>query len=427
MKYNFRKYIIFWLSQTLSQLGSAITSFALILWMYMQNGSAMTVSLMSFFNYVPYVIVSLFAGTFVDNHNKKKIMLISDSVAGICSVFVFCLNAAGRLQIVHLYIVNFVIGFMNAFQAPASSVVIGKIVPKDKLTQVSGMNSFSASLVSVIAPVIASSLFALGGLNLILMFDLLSFVFAFLVLVFIINVPENIFVKKEKKSLFSGFMEGMGYLTGNRVIFMIIVTMALLNFFSRLTYENILSPMILARSGSDVNCLGIVNALMGIGGIAGGVIVSLCKVKGNSTKMIYISALFSFLLGDVLMGVGRNIIVWGIAALAASFPIAFINAGQLNILYKHVPEQIQGRIFAVRNAIQFSTIPLGILLGGFLADYIFEPFMASQNLVSKVLSFIVGTGNGSGMALMFLCTGLLGALFSIISYNQKDIRKFTDI
>lgn len=97
MKYNFRKYIIFWLSQTLSQLGSAITSFALILWMYMQNGSAMTVSLMSFFNYVPYVIVSLFAGTFVDNHNKKKTMLISDSVAGICSVFVFCLNAAGRL------------------------------------------------------------------------------------------------------------------------------------------------------------------------------------------------------------------------------------------------------------------------------------------------------------------------------------------
>lgn len=296
MKYNFRKYIIFWLSQTLSQLGSAITSFALILWMYMQNGSAMTVSLMSFFNYVPYVIVSLFAGTFVDNHNKKKIMLISDSVAGICSVFVFCLNAAGRLQIVHLYIVNFVIGFMNAFQAPASSVVIGKIVPKDKLTQVSGMNSFSASLVSVIAPVIASSLFALGGLNLILMFDLLSFVFAFLVLVFIINVPENICVKKGKKSLFSGFMEGMWYLAGNRVIFMIIVTMALLNFFSRLTYENILSPMILARSGSDVNCLGIVNALMGIGGIAGGVIVSLCKVKGNSTKNdLYISTVFIFI------------------------------------------------------------------------------------------------------------------------------------
>lgn len=99
---------------------------------------------------------------------------------------------------------------MNAFQAPASSVVIGKIVPKGKLTQVSGMNSFSASLVSVIAPVIASSLFALGGLNLILMFDLLSFVFAFLVLVFIINVPENICVKKGKNHCFQDSWKAWG-------------------------------------------------------------------------------------------------------------------------------------------------------------------------------------------------------------------------
>ena len=81
MNNNFKRYIIFWLSQALSQLGSSMTGFALILWAYTQNSSAMTVSLMSFFNYMPYIIVSLFAGTFVDNHSKKKIMLISDSIA----------------------------------------------------------------------------------------------------------------------------------------------------------------------------------------------------------------------------------------------------------------------------------------------------------------------------------------------------------
>ena len=83
MNNNFKKYIIFWLSQALSQLGSSMTSFALILWVYTQNGSAMTVSLMSFFNYVPYIIVSLFAGTFVDTHSKKRIMLVSDSIAAV--------------------------------------------------------------------------------------------------------------------------------------------------------------------------------------------------------------------------------------------------------------------------------------------------------------------------------------------------------
>lgn len=422
MNNNFKRYIVFWLSQALSQLGSSMTSFALILWAYTQNGSAMTVSLMSFFNYIPYTVVSLFAGTFVDSHSKKKIMLVADTIAAICSAIILVLTIGNNLQVWNIYVVNFVIGFMNAFQGPASSVAIGKVVPKDKLAQVSGMNSFSGNLVAVLSPVLAASLFALGGLKVILAIDLLSFISAFLVLLLVLRIPEDNLTKREKKSMFAGCAEGFRYLLDNRGIFMVIITMALLNFFSRLTYENILSPMILARSANDSVVLGIVNAVMGIGGIVGGIIVSTGRMKAKSSKMIYVSAMISFLLGDVMMGVGRNVVFWSIAGLAASLPIAFINAGQMVILYKRVPEEIQGRIFAVRNAIQFSTIPLGILLGGFLADYVFEPFMMTENAVTFILHEIVGAGTGSGMAVMFLCTGMMGALFSFISYQQKDIR-----
>ena len=116
MNNNFKRYIVFWLSQALSQLGSSMTSFALILWVYTQKGTAMTVSLMAFFNYIPYIIVSLFAGTFVDNHSKKKIMLVSDSIAAICSLAMFFLSIRSELQIWNVYLVNFIIGFMNAFQ-----------------------------------------------------------------------------------------------------------------------------------------------------------------------------------------------------------------------------------------------------------------------------------------------------------------------
>jgi len=97
---------------------------------------------MSFCNYVPYIIVSLFAGTFVDRHNKKRIMLLVDSVAAGCSVIVLLLTVWNGLQMWHIYLVNSIIGVMNAFQAPASSVAIGRIVPKDKLVNISGMNSF---------------------------------------------------------------------------------------------------------------------------------------------------------------------------------------------------------------------------------------------------------------------------------------------
>ena len=423
MNENFKRYIIFWLSQALSQLGSAMTGYALILWAYAQNGTAMTVSLMSFFQYVPYVLVSLFAGTFVDSHRKKKIMLTADSIAAVCSASIFVLIAGNWLQLWNIYLINFVLGFVNAFQGPAASVAVGKAVPKEKMAQVSGMNSFSGNLTAVLSPLLAASLFAAGGLRLILVFDLLSFLFAFGVLLFVFRIPEDVPGKAEKKSVFAGGAEGFRYLRGNRGIFQIILTMALLNFFSRLTYENILSSMILSRSGNDSVTLGIVNGVMGIGGIAGGMIVSTGKVKGNSVKMIYLSAAFSFLLGDVMMGVGRNVILWSFAGLAASLPIAFINAGQMVILYHHVPEHMQGRIFAARNALQYSTIPIGILLGGFLADYVFEPFMRTEHPVAVILRGIVGKGAGSGMAVMFLCTGILGAVFSLVSYRQKEIRR----
>lgn len=423
MNNNFKKYIVFWLSQSASQLGSAMTSFALILWTYTQEGSAMTVSLMSFFNYAPFILVSLFAGTFVDNHKKKNIMLVSDTIAAICSAMILVLTLSSSLQIWHIYIVNFIIGFMNAFQSPTSAVAIGKIVPQDKLAQVSGMNSFSNNLIMVLSPVLASSLFAFGGLKLVLLIDFLSFVAAFLVLLFIIKVPEDEHKQSERQAIFAGCSQGFRFLKNNRGISVIIITMALMNFFSRLTYENILSPMILARSGNDSMVLGIVNAAMGIGGIIGGIIVASGKFSKNSIKMIYVSACVSFLLGDVMMGMGRNVLFWSIAAIAASLPIPFINAGQNVILYQQVPQNMQGRVFSVRNAIQYATIPFGILLGGFLADYVFEPFMLTENSVSTVLHSLVGYGAGSGMAVMFLCTGILGCLFSLISYRLKAIQK----
>lgn len=423
MNNNFKKYIIFWLSQAVSQLGSSMTSFALILWAYTMEGSAMMVSLMSFFNYVPFIIVSLFAGAFVDRHSKKKIMLISDTIAAVCSLFILMLTTGGGLRIWHIYVVNFIIGFMNSFQNPASAVAMGKIVPKEKLAQVSGMNSFSGNLITVISPVLSASIFAFGGLKFILLIDLLSFIVAFLVLLFVIKIPEDLPKQSGKSSIFEGCGEGFQYLKRNQGIFVIIITMALLNFFSRLTYENILSPMILARSGNNSVVLGIVNAVMGIGGIVGGMIVAAGKFSKNNVKMIYVSAMLSFLLGDVMMGVGRNVVFWSLAGLMASLPIPFINAGQNVILYKTVPENMQGRIFAVRNALQFSTIPIGILLGGFLADYVFEPLMLTNNAATAPLHILVGTGNGSGMAVMFLCTGILGCLFSFISYRQKEIQK----
>lgn len=94
---SFQKYIILWLSQSVSGLGTSMTGFALVLWAYEQSGSAMSVSMMSFCNYVPYVVLSLFAGSFIDRYNKKMIMLVSDSIAAAGSLEVLANLLMGRL------------------------------------------------------------------------------------------------------------------------------------------------------------------------------------------------------------------------------------------------------------------------------------------------------------------------------------------
>ena len=195
--------------------------------------------------------------------------------------------------------------------------------------------------------------------------------------------------------------------------------MSVLNFLSRLTYENILSPMILARSGNNSVIWGIVSAAVSAGGILGGLLVSTGKLPKDRIKTIFGAAGLSFMLGDIVMGIGRNVFFWSFAGIAASLPIPFIMAAENVILYEKIPQSKQGRVFAVRNALQFGTIPFGILLGGFLAEYIFEPFMQSNVALAEVLQILVGSEKGSGMAVMFLCTGLTGSLFSFFISRKK--------
>lgn len=415
-------YLIFWFGQAVSQLGSSMSSFALTIWVFKQTGSAMSVSLLSFCSYLPYVLVSLLAGGFVDKHSKKSILIFSDTIAAIGSISIFFGIQINMLSIWHIYFINIIIGFMNAFQSPTASIVTGVLVPQGQYEKASGLNSFSSNLVTVTAPVLAGMFMALAGLKLVLLIDFLSFLFAVgTVLLVVIKEPAS----QEETGLdkpFQALKDGWKFLRQNKGILYIMFSMSFINFFSRLTYENILSPMILSRSGGNSTIYGIVSGVLGIGGIIGGVWVTAGRRK-NPLKMIYFSAAISFLFGDLLMGVGRNLWVWCIAGLAASVPIPFVMAGQSLILYQIVPAKMQGRIFAIRNAVQYSTIPVGILLGGYLADYVFEPFMASNYTISAILQRIVGNGSGSGMAVMFLCTGILGTFFSCLAYKNKYIQR----
>ena len=156
-----RGFLILLFTQSLSSLGSAATSFALIVWSYQQQGTALTTALLSVCSYLPYVLTSVFAGALCDRVGKKKLMLVCDSLAAACTLGVLLLFMLGSLRVGHLYLLNALNGLLDAFQRPAADVAVSLLVPKRHYQSTGGLRSLCGSLTNMLTPTVAAALLAL--------------------------------------------------------------------------------------------------------------------------------------------------------------------------------------------------------------------------------------------------------------------------
>ncbi|MBP3604527.1 MAG: MFS transporter, partial [Lachnospiraceae bacterium] len=86
--YQLKDFLILWSTQSVSQLGSSITAFALTLWLYEKTGSSLSTATLTICSYAPYVLMSIFAGALTDRFDKKKTMLVCDVLAVFCTIVV---------------------------------------------------------------------------------------------------------------------------------------------------------------------------------------------------------------------------------------------------------------------------------------------------------------------------------------------------
>lgn len=179
-----------------------------------------------------------------------------------------------------------------------------------------------------------------------------------------------------------------------------------------------LPALILSRTDNNQIALGAVEAAVGLGTLVGSILVTVLKPSRNPVNIIFIACGISFLLGDVGQSLTTSIPFWVAAAFASNLPLAFLGANLTAIMRKAIPIEMQGRVFAARDTIQFSTIPLGLFLGGVLADYVFEPFMATESPLQQALSLFFGTGKGSGIAIIFFIVGVIGFITSFMSLGN---------
>ena len=299
---------------------------------------------------------------------------------------------------------------MNTIQQPAGEVAATLLVPEEYYQKTSGMRSFSQSLNSILTPVLSTAFFVSGGMYLVITVDLFTFALAFFTLLFL-RIPETDSSGRPREGLMTLAKEGLLWIRQNPLILELILFLACINLAASV-YDAALPALLLPRRNGGEAVLGIVNACAGAATLAGSVLVTILPAPKDRVRTICLTLFLSMSTENFMLAFGRTPLLWCLGAVLGWLWIPLMNANMDVIFRTTIPAAMQGRIYSCRNTLQFFTIPIGFLTGGFLVDKVFEPLMALQ-ADGSVWSVLFGEGKGSGAAALFFLIGAAGVLICL--------------
>ena len=417
-----RAFLIIWAGQFISIMASGMSGFALTIWMYQQTGSATAMGLMQVFYITPFLLLSPLAGVMVDRYNRKLMMMISDLFAGIATIALLILFASGKIEYWMLYAANIFYGIGNTFQWPAYSAAITTMIPKEQYSRANGMMSLLEAGPGVIAPLAAGALLPLVYIQGILFIDVATFLIAIgaLLVVFIPPPIQTLEGAASRGSMLKEALFGFKYIFERPSLLGLQLIFFVGNLFSNIAYT-VFPPMILARTGQNSLVFGTVETFGAIGAVVGGIIMSVWSGFKRRVNGVLIGWFLSG-LGLIAFGSVQGILYWSATAFLVTIVSPLINTANQTIWQAKVAPDLQGRVFSSRRLIAWFSNPIAPIIGGLLADLVFEPDMTTSSALSQRFSWLVGRGPGAGMALEIVLCGIATALVGLSGYLFRAVR-----
>jgi len=421
-------FTIVWIGQIVSVFASSMSQFALTIFMFNETGSALAMGTMQVFFITPFLLISPLAGVWVDRHNRKMMMMVSDIGAGVATLGILGLQAMGILEYWHLYGASIIYGLAMAFQWPAYSAAIATMVPKEQLVRANGMMSLIEAGPQVIAPILAGALLPVIQLTGILLLDVITFLFAVGALM-LVHIPQPVRTEEGVKSQSGGIWKeaayGFKYIFARPSLLGLQIVFFFGNLFSGIGFT-VLAPMILTRSGGDSLAFGTVQSAGAIAAVVGGVAMSAWGGFKRRVNGVMLGWLISG-IGMAILGFSGGLTVWIIGGVITDGVVPLVNGSNQAIWQSKVAPDIQGRVFSARRLIAWLTNPISPLIGGALADFVLEPAAIAGTGLPHALSWLVGSGPGSGMRVLIVLCGFCATLVGVAGYFVSYIRNAESI
>ncbi|MFN2299112.1 MAG: MFS transporter [Anaerolineales bacterium] len=359
-----------WAGQAFSLFGSMIVQFALVWWLTAQTGSATVLAVASLVALIPTVLVGPLAGAFVDRHNRRMIMIVSDSLVALLTLWLMVLASLDGMQIGHVYAAMFLRAVAGTFQWPAMQASTSLMVPKKHLARVGGMNQTLYGMLGIVAPPAGALLVMVWPLQAVLAVDLITAALAVLPLA-VIGIPQpprTVKPDEPPKNMWQDIRAGFAYLRDWKGGMLLIATAIVVKFFLNPAFS--LLPILAVKhfQGGALE-MGWLDAASGIGTVAGGLLLS---VWGGFRRRI-VTVLFGLTglgIGMVLVGLTPfDLIGMALGAIAlAGVMGSLIDGPVFAILQSAIPPDMQGRVISVFMSLISLVVPFGMLFGGVFAD-----------------------------------------------------------
>lgn len=425
-------FLVMWSGQFISLMGSAMTGFALPIYVFGETERVRELALLGLAYMLPLIIMSPIAGTLVDRSNRKLMMIISDLMSGISTIFILVMfilfeQTGQQLPIWPLYIANIINGTFQTFQWPAFSAAISLMLPKEQYGRAHGLTSLAENGSGIFAPLLAGTLLGFlgsqAGLRLILIIDIVTFVAAIagILIIHVPPPPKTVEGQAAKGSFLGEAIYGFRYILQRPSLLGLQMIFFFGNFLATLAFTTF-AAYILYRTDQNSQIYGYVASAGAAGGIAGGLLMSIWGGPKPRVHGVLVGWLLSGLVGMSLLGLGRVWPIWAVCSFLGSAIIPVLNGSNQAIWQAKVAPDIQGRVFSIRRLIAWVTNPLAQLAVIPLADKWLEPAMRAGGSLVDSFDWLVGTGPGAGTALIFVFAGIGASLVGLAGYFIPVIR-----
>ncbi|TFG21018.1 MAG: MFS transporter [Promethearchaeota archaeon] len=371
---TFRQYIVIWIGQILSLLGSSIVQFTMIWWITTETQSSMYLSFAAFLGFLPQIILSPFMGVLADKFDRQKIIIYSDLLQAAVTTIIIAGLMFNFMNYTLFFIILALRSVFQTVQSPSKAAIVSSMVPKDRLSRLNGIDYLLSSIVAIAGPAFAALLLKFFTFYQILFVDLITFVFALIPLLFL-SIPklESQPKSKQKKGIrdyFSKIKAGFDLLSSNRPFMILLFTASILNLFI-MPFNTLLPYYVNVTNQGTEDELAILMGALKVGLLLGSLISTLKKEWKNKTRLTYFLLTLQF-IGYLILSFSPSgmypLMSSGLFIAGLTFPI--LNSTIITSMQQKIPQEYQGRIFSILISISGLISPLGIILSGTLENLV---------------------------------------------------------